>query len=582
MLCGAELLRCGPCCCRTRLSQGGRALAALTGRSNCSQRSWSAEVRARSLRCQVSLAVIALAALASLRLQLSGGVALEPAADPGMLSSQPFLRQAVCVQVDCAAASTGELLQGVDEAEPLFSLHPNRLGSCGQWQTPANPLRLLHLSANQSCSAGWCSGGSEARATACRTYDRSKALAGGVPWGLFGKQVLPGLLSRPAREAAGCATAASRSATLQGQCAGTQGPEPHRGFQDPADQQHAAAAAAMRQGAWGPERCSVLQDPAEQQPDREAAHGRSAAGTDALSARAVPAGHVHMSVALNAGYAGGLGVLSTSAAASSAYAAAGMGRDCADRFQSEGIAAHADSSSSRLELSEEVELDGAHVVVHTTDPAHHTGIGPAIPRTRPVGRSRSLAQAPEAVERLAVAWRRIASTHDLAKLLAEGEPTTLTPQLANPAALSAPRCESGAADAAACCCDSKGMEARSVRLRGGDISPLAFTLEAGALKGGGGRLYVRDWRLLAAGLLLMGGAAATAAFMFAWMIGARLMPPARISEANGHGHDRSLVSWWAWAAQDQYYCVLVPLTLPVFLAAVFWNWLSWKLFKHNP
>ena len=522
---------------------------------------------------------MALAALAGMRLQLSNGVALEPAADPGMLSSQPFLRQAVFVQVDRAAASIGQLLQGVDEAEPLFSLHPNRPGSCGQWQTPANLCNPLHLPANQSCSARWCSGGSEARATACRTYDRSEALAGGVPRGRFGKRVLPGLLSRPARGAAGCATAASCSATLHGQCAGTQGLELHRGFQDPAEQQHAAAAAAMGQGAWGrgPEPCSVLQNPAEQQPDREATHARSAAGTDAPSACAV-----QMSVALPAGSAGGMGALSASAAASSAFAAAGMGRDCADRFQTTQIVARADSSSSGLELSEEVELDGAYVVVQTIEPAHYTGIGPVIPRTRPVGRSRSLAQAPEAVERLVAAWRRIASTHDLAELLAEGERTTITPQATNPAASSAPRRESGAADAAACCCDSEGIKARSMRLRGRDISHIAFTLEAGALKGGGGRLCVRDWRLLAAGLLLMGGAAATGAFMFAWMIGAKLVPPVGIREANGHGHDRSLVSWWAWAAQDEYYCVLVPLTLPVFLAAVFWNWLSWKLFKHNP
>lgn len=526
---------------------------------------------------------MALAALAGLRLQLSGAVALESAADPGMLSSQPFLRQEVFVQVDRAAASTDELLQGVDEAEPLFSLHPNRLGSRGQRQILANPLRVLQLPANQSCSAGWCSGGSEARATACRTYDRSEALAGGVPWGLFGKRVLPGLWGRPAREAAGCATAASCSATLQDQCAGTQGPELHRVFKTLLNssmpqlqlrwaQAHGAEGQSLAAPCRTQQSSSLTERPRMRDLQLERMHRQLVWCLQAICRCQLP----------SAGSAGGMCALSASAAASSAFAAAGMGRDCADRFQTTQIVARADSSSSGLELSEEVELDGAHVVVQTIDPAHYMGKGPTIPRTRPVGRSRSLAQAPEALERLAAAWRRIASTHDLAELLVEGEPTTPTPQPTNPAALSVPRRDSGAADAAACCCDGEGMEARSMRLRRGGISPLAFTLEAGALKGGGGRLCVRDWRLLAGGLLLMGGAAATAAFMFAWMVGAKLIPPAGIGEADGHGHDRSLVSWWAWAAQDQYYCVLVPLTLPVFLAAVFWNWLSWKLFKHNP
>ncbi|KAL1199123.1 hypothetical protein V5N11_014622 [Cardamine amara subsp. amara] len=31
---------------------------------------------------------------------------------------------------------------------------------------------------------------------------------------------------------------------------------------------------------------------------------------------------------------------------------------------------------------------------------------------------------------------------------------------------------------------------------------------------------------------------------------------------------------------DRYYCFLVPLTLPALLVAVYFHWLSMKLFKH--
>lgn len=31
---------------------------------------------------------------------------------------------------------------------------------------------------------------------------------------------------------------------------------------------------------------------------------------------------------------------------------------------------------------------------------------------------------------------------------------------------------------------------------------------------------------------------------------------------------------------DRYYCLLVPLTLPVLVVAVYFHWLSMKLFKH--
>jgi len=34
-------------------------------------------------------------------------------------------------------------------------------------------------------------------------------------------------------------------------------------------------------------------------------------------------------------------------------------------------------------------------------------------------------------------------------------------------------------------------------------------------------------------------------------------------------------------ADDTYYCVLLPLTIPVTLIAVYWNWVSMKFFRHN-
>jgi len=34
-------------------------------------------------------------------------------------------------------------------------------------------------------------------------------------------------------------------------------------------------------------------------------------------------------------------------------------------------------------------------------------------------------------------------------------------------------------------------------------------------------------------------------------------------------------------ADDEYYCVLIPLTLPVTILAAYWNWASMKTFRHN-
>ncbi|KAF6995615.1 hypothetical protein CFC21_012081 [Triticum aestivum] len=40
-------------------------------------------------------------------------------------------------------------------------------------------------------------------------------------------------------------------------------------------------------------------------------------------------------------------------------------------------------------------------------------------------------------------------------------------------------------------------------------------------------------------------------------------------------------NWFLLAVQnDRYYCLLVPLTVPVIIVAVYLHWLSMKMFKH--
>ncbi|RIA93745.1 phosphatidylinositol N-acetylglucosaminyltransferase subunit Y-domain-containing protein [Glomus cerebriforme] len=36
-----------------------------------------------------------------------------------------------------------------------------------------------------------------------------------------------------------------------------------------------------------------------------------------------------------------------------------------------------------------------------------------------------------------------------------------------------------------------------------------------------------------------------------------------------------------WIKKDEYYCLLIPLTLPVTIYAIFFNWLGMKFFRHN-
>ncbi|KAJ8752521.1 hypothetical protein K2173_004809 [Erythroxylum novogranatense] len=69
-----------------------------------------------------------------------------------------------------------------------------------------------------------------------------------------------------------------------------------------------------------------------------------------------------------------------------------------------------------------------------------------------------------------------------------------------------------------------------------------------------------SWFLIVAGLVSFIG------FVFAAII-SKLLPSS----------DNPIVS----AIQnDRYYCFLVPLTLPITVIAVYFHWLSMKLFKH--
>ncbi|CAG8595818.1 1299_t:CDS:2 [Ambispora gerdemannii] len=36
-----------------------------------------------------------------------------------------------------------------------------------------------------------------------------------------------------------------------------------------------------------------------------------------------------------------------------------------------------------------------------------------------------------------------------------------------------------------------------------------------------------------------------------------------------------------WIKRDEYYCLLLPITLSVTVYAVFWNWMGMKFFRHN-
>ncbi|XVF47331.1 hypothetical protein PTKIN_Ptkin03bG0100900 [Pterospermum kingtungense] len=68
------------------------------------------------------------------------------------------------------------------------------------------------------------------------------------------------------------------------------------------------------------------------------------------------------------------------------------------------------------------------------------------------------------------------------------------------------------------------------------------------------------WFLVGIGFLVLPG------FLFTAFISKLLLP--------------SNYSLIAAIQNDRYYCYLVPLTLPVLVVAVYFHWLSMKLFKH--
>ena len=69
-------------------------------------------------------------------------------------------------------------------------------------------------------------------------------------------------------------------------------------------------------------------------------------------------------------------------------------------------------------------------------------------------------------------------------------------------------------------------------------------------------------------LALVIGSVLSFAFLLYWLLLSKLLPP------TGH---------WLLDAlrEDRYYCVLVPLSLPIALVASYLGWFASKLFRHN-
>ncbi|XP_047093637.1 phosphatidylinositol N-acetylglucosaminyltransferase subunit Y-like [Lolium rigidum] len=66
--------------------------------------------------------------------------------------------------------------------------------------------------------------------------------------------------------------------------------------------------------------------------------------------------------------------------------------------------------------------------------------------------------------------------------------------------------------------------------------------------------------LVAVGITLLAG------FLYAAVLSKALPPPD---------------NWFLLAIRnDRYYCLLVPLTVPVIIVAVYLHWMSMKMFKH--
>ncbi|KAF8009231.1 hypothetical protein BT93_J0274 [Corymbia citriodora subsp. variegata] len=73
-------------------------------------------------------------------------------------------------------------------------------------------------------------------------------------------------------------------------------------------------------------------------------------------------------------------------------------------------------------------------------------------------------------------------------------------------------------------------------------------------------------RTLLGSLFVAAGCVCFVAFAYA-AVASKLLTPS----------DNAVV---AAVRDDRYYCFLVPLTLPILVVAVYFHWLSMKLFKH--
>lgn len=77
---------------------------------------------------------------------------------------------------------------------------------------------------------------------------------------------------------------------------------------------------------------------------------------------------------------------------------------------------------------------------------------------------------------------------------------------------------------------------------------------------------VSNERTLWGWFFLIIGSLSSLGFCYAAVI-SKLMPPSNIAVISA-------------IQNDWYYCFLVPLTLPILVVAVYFHWLSMKLFKH--
>ncbi|ORX52392.1 hypothetical protein DM01DRAFT_1323538 [Hesseltinella vesiculosa] len=53
-----------------------------------------------------------------------------------------------------------------------------------------------------------------------------------------------------------------------------------------------------------------------------------------------------------------------------------------------------------------------------------------------------------------------------------------------------------------------------------------------------------------------------------WMVGSKWAPMTNIE-------------WLDWLKEDEYYCLLVPITAIVWIYFIIWNWMGMKFFRHN-